>query len=324
MVAKTYDEKRDFDMQVEWSSVSKRLSEVGYDGVPASVILFLLALVLTPTGDCKRKAILNLDKDEIIDVWDQIVDALEQTVDYFRTVYRIPVSSLLPYDALLVPFAYWFYCNKSGDSDGAIGARMREFFWRASLSNRYSSGVETKLASDKRRVDDIMEGKSAPWSDLGDRDLIIDGPQALIETNFATGNSLCKAILCLFAHEQPRNFDNDGVVLLDNSHLKIASSKNYHHFFPKKHLRDAGKENENSVVNITLIGADLNKRKIRAKSPQIYIASCEKDNKTIQRTLETHLIERDGMGIDEDDYDLFLNRRAEKIWKLLELRIRAV
>jgi hypothetical protein len=51
--------------------------------------------------------------------------------------------------------------------------------------------------------------------------------------------------------------------------LKIASSKNYHHFFPKAFLKKSETGYSNSIVNITLVSADLNKNKIRAKAPSV-------------------------------------------------------
>ncbi len=50
------------------------------------------------------------------------------------------------------------------------------------------------------------------------------------DTWFSTGNAYCKSILCLLAYQQPKSFDTNGAVNLDNSHLKIATSRNYHHF----------------------------------------------------------------------------------------------
>jgi hypothetical protein len=314
MVAKTYDESRDFDMQVKWQKLEAELDEVGYDGVSPSTILQLLALVLS--GEAKRTTILRLEKNDVIDAWPTAVEAIKSAVDHFRSTYRIPVSALLPYDSLLVPFAYWFYRKRHEPEDQAH-LLMREFFWRAALSYRYSSAVESKLAADKRVIDEIIEGKLPRWN----IPVAVNDADALIGTNFATGNSLCKAILCLLAHAHPRNFNNDGVVLLDNSHLKIASSKNFHHFFPKDHLRTNGVANENSIVNITLIGADLNKRLINAKPPKTYIQKFEGTNKAMSDTLATHLIDRHGMGIDEDDYETFLAKRAEKLWAMIEARI---
>ncbi|HCE23711.1 MAG TPA: hypothetical protein DF282_14545 [Hyphomonas sp.] len=163
----------------------------------------------------------------------------------------------------------------------------------------------------------MIAGGAGTW----DIPVNIGGTEGLIGTNFATGNSLCKGILCLLAFEQPRNFHNDGTVLLDNSYLKIASSKNFHHFFPKDHLRTNGVGDANSVVNITLIGADLNKRQINAKPPNVYIPKFEASNHAMASTLATHLIDRQGMGIDEDDYGTFLEARAAKLWAKIDERI---
>ncbi|OOY24902.1 hypothetical protein BMI91_00165 [Thioclava sediminum] len=314
MVAKTYDEIRGFDMQAEWKQLDADFEEVGYNGISPSTILQLIALVLA--GEAKRNTILRLEKDEIIDIWPKAVEALKSAVDHFRSTYRIPVSALLPYDSLLVPFAYWFFCKRH-EPDGDAHLLMREFFWRVALSFRYSSAVESKLAADKRVIDEIISGQFPSWN----IPVAITDAEALINTNFATGNSLCKAILCLFAHEHPRNFNNDSVVLLDNSYLKIASSKNFHHFFPKDHLRTNGTANENSIVNITLIGADLNKRQINKKPPKTYIPKFEESNQAMRDTLRTHLIDREGMGIDSDNYELFLAKRAAKIWAMIEARI---
>ena len=244
------------------------------------------------------------------------MSAIKSAVDHFRTAYRIPVSALLPYDSLIVPFAYWFFIKRHEPS-GDYHLRMRQFFWRSALSYRYSSAVESKLAADKRAIDDMIAGGAGTW----DIPVNIGGTEGLIGTNFATGNSLCKGILCLLAFEQPRNFHNDGTVLLDNSYLKIASSKNFHHFFPKDHLRTNGVGDANSVVNITLIGADLNKRQINAKPPNVYIPKFEASNHAMASTLATHLIDRQGMGIDEDDYGTFLEARAAKLWAKIDERI---
>ena len=199
MVAKTYDEEKKFDMQVEWLKVESDLEEVGYDGVSPSTILQLLALVLA--GEAKRATVLGLDKMKVIETWPKAVSAIKSAVDHFRTAYRIPVSALLPYDSLIVPFAYWFFIKRHEPS-GDYHLRMRQFFWRSALSYRYSSAVESKLAADKRAIDDMIAGGAGTW----DIPVNIGGTEGLIGTNFATGNSLCKGILCLLAFEQPRNF----------------------------------------------------------------------------------------------------------------------
>lgn len=317
MSAKTYDEPQHFDMQVKWEDFIKELKEIKYEGISSSVVLSLLALLLSRTKECKRKTILALDKQSIIDSWDSVISALKDSVDYFRTTYRIPVSHLLPYDSLLVPFAYFFHENK-GKPDGSQRKYLEEFFWRISLSSRYSSSTESKLAQDIKRIDLILAGQRPEYSDIK---VYLDSPQALIDTNFSAGNSYCKAVLCLLAYQEPKDFQDNGKVILDNSWLKVASSKNYHHFFPKAYLKNKTVLNSNSLMNITFVSDHLNKRKIGAKAPSQYISDFQDENSQISRSLQTHFIGLEGFGIESNDYETFLQARAKLIYQELKSRI---
>ena len=267
MSAKTYDEEQKFDMQDRFQKLLKELEVSKYETISSTVILNVLGLILSKNKECKRKVVLQLDKQSIIDIWDDVISALKESIDYFRSVYRIPVSTLLPYDALLVPFSYFFYYQKEKPKGEQI-KYLQEFFWRISLSYRYSSSTESKLAQDIKRIDQILNGERPNYDELK---VFLSSPRDLIDTSFSAGSSYCKAVLCLLAYSEPKDFQDNGKVILDNSRLKMANSKNYHHFFPKSYLRKQGIGNENSIVNITLVGADLNKHKIRAKAPSIYI-----------------------------------------------------
>ena len=317
MSAKTYDEEQKFDMQEKWEAFIKELEDIKYEGVYSTVVLNLLSLVLSRTKECKRKTILALDKQVIIDNWEDAISALKDSIDYFRTTYRIPVSQLLPYDSLLVPFAYFFFLNKEKPNSDQRKF-LREFFWRVSLSHRYSSSTESKLAQDIKRIDQILKNQRPDYSDIK---VDLDSPEALIETNFSAGNSYCKAVLCLLAYQEPKDFQDNETVILDNSWLKIASSKNYHHFFPKKYLENKGIANSNSLVNITFVSDHLNKRTIGAKAPSIYIGKFSKENSDINKALNSHFIDIKGFGVESDDYDTFLKKRAERIFAGLMERI---
>lgn len=319
MSAKTYDEEQKFDMQAKWKSFATELKENGYDSISNMVILNLLSLKLSKTKECKRKTILhNLDKQEIIDNWDDAVSAIKDSIDCFKTTYRIPVSQLLPYDSLLIPFSYFFWMKGSGP-DSRQRKYLEEFFWRMSLSYRYSSSTESRLAQDIKRIDLILKSKRPDYSTIR---VELDSPQTLIDTPFSAGNGYCKAILCLLAYGEPKDFHDNSKVLLDNSWLKIATSKNYHHFFPKKYLEDQGIENNNSLMNITLVSDRLNKRTIRARAPSDYIIGDFKHkNDNIKESLHSHFIDLDNFGIENDDYKFFLKARAERIFKKLKKRI---
>lgn len=317
MSAKTYDENLGFDMQVKWENFIKELKDIKYEGISSTVILNLLSLVLSRTKECKRKTILELDKSAVSNSWDFAISAIIDAIEYFRTTYRIPVSQLLPYDSLLVPFAYFFQKNQN-KPNASQRRYLEEFFWRMSLSFRYSSSSESKLAQDIKRIDSILDNQRPDYSDIK---VYLDSPETLIETSFSAGNSYCKAILCLLAYHEPKDFQDNGKVILDNSWLKVANSKNYHHFFPRAYLKNKTVSDSNSLVNITFVSDHLNKRKIGAKAPSNYIGDFKEENNQINNSLNSHLIDINGFGIESDDYETFLKARAKRIYSELKSRI---
>lgn len=319
MSAKTYDEKQKFDMEDKFQKLLKQLEEKKYGAISSSVILSVISLILSKNTECTRKVILQLDKQEIIDIWDDVISALQESIDYFRSVYRIPISAILPYDSLLVPFAYFFYYSQKEKPKGVQIKFLEEFFWRASLSSRYSSSTEAKLAQDIKRINEIIKNNRPNYEDVK---VYLNSPKDLIETNFSAGSSYCKAILCLLAYHKPQDFQSEGEVILDNSWLKVANSKNYHHFFPKAYLKKNSIDNANSIVNITLVSDYLNKRKIGAKAPSIYIKEFLDENDKLQSSIKSHLIsDLDKFGVMTDDYPIFLEKRAKLIFNKLKKRI---
>jgi hypothetical protein len=269
--------------------------------------------------DCKKQTILKLNKTQFIDTWPKAVDGLERAVDYLRGTFRIPVSALLPYSTLLAPFGYFFYRHRD-KPDANQKKLLEDFFWRCSLVGRYSSGVESKLSQDIRRIDTILEGGSPEY------DWSVDiSPKFLLENGwFNTGRSFVKSILCLYAYQGPRSFSDDAAVNISNDWLKQSNSKNYHHFFPKAYLSKLGVDDSriNNVVNITIVDDYLNKREIGAKPPSVYMRTFEKRNADLPETMETHLItDIDDFGIWRDDYETFLSKRAAAISQELAKRV---
>jgi hypothetical protein len=248
MVAKTFDSKRNFDLSDEYDSLVERLSDVYFDTIPTATVLQTISSILVK--ECSKKHILKLKKDKFIEVWPSAIEAIYAAVDYFRNYFRIPVSRLLPYGALLVPFAYFFY-KRPNKPTGNRQKYLEDFFWRTSLAGRYSHSLESRLAQDIKRIEDIISGKKPSY------DYPVDVSAEFIEENgwFGTGRSYIKAILCLFAYRQPKSFVDNSIVRISNDWLKQANSKNYHHFFPKAFLKKKGYDNWeiNHIANITIV-----------------------------------------------------------------------
>jgi hypothetical protein len=317
MVAKTFDAYRNFDLEEKYTELADVLEHIEYETISASTILQSVSVILKK--ECTKSVILKIPKKDFIDVWDEAVEAIKSAIDYFRTTYYIPVSRILPYNGLVVPFAYFFYHLKNRPS-GRIADLLQDFFWRTSLSERYSSSLETRIGQDIKRIDAILKAERPKY----DYRINVE-PQEIIDNGwFSAGRSYIKAILCLYAYQQPKSFMDNSIVTMNNNWLKQANSRNYHHFFPKAFLKKRGEDQFkiNHIVNITIVDAFLNKNKMSAKAPSQYMKMFKEGNLQLNQTMETHLIDDlDKYGIWNDDYDTFFEKRAERVSNELKKRL---
>ncbi len=319
MVAKTYDASKGFDLAEKYDKLIEELEKVKYDTISNATVLQVISILLKK--DCRKKQILKLDKQKVIEIWDDAEDAIMQTIDHFRSLYNIPVSRMLPYNALIVPFSYYFHKKKKKPT-GDVQKKLTDMFWRISFGNRYSSAVESKIAQDVKRIDKIFSGKT-PKYDWG----INISPQDIIDNGlFSTSRSYIKAVLAIMASKHPKRFDDNSEVIIDNSHLKIASSKNYHHFFPKAYMKKKHVNVEdtlvNNIVNITIVDDFLNKRKIKDHPPSKYMKKFANENDKIKATMKTHFIgDLEIFGVLSNNFETFMNKRSKLISKEIKKHI---
>lgn len=315
MVAKTYDDTS-FDLSQKYQDLKRKLSCIEYSIPPPQLLQCISANLVK---ECTRKVILALPHDKIVNIWDDTVDSINRTVDHFRCRYNIPASRILPYPALFVPFSYFFFKNNRKNPTLQQDTYLKEYFWRAALTSRFTSSVESKLAHDCDRMDAIIKGKHPHY----DKELQVTLNKKDIEgLQFRIGESRSNAVLCVMTDAAPRSFEDNSEVNLDNFHLHASNSKNYHHFFPKAFLTRQGvKPNRvNLISNITLIDAELN-NKIKDKPPSEYMKEFSGANPGLKATMKTHLIDDiDDHGICNDDYDTFIERRSARIWEELKAR----
>ena len=318
MVAKTFDQDRNFDLDeyyrklVSTDGDGKDLESAGYGEIPPETILQCVAA--NAVGSIDRRDILKIEKQSFIDSWKPTISGLFAAIDYLRTHMNIGVSRIIPYNAILIPLS-WFFAN-NGHISNDQHMLLRQYFYWASINYRFQSGVATKIADDLRKMKRIQQGKNLRYNK---QELKISSHD-LEERTFSVGDAFCKAIICLLAEKKPLRLNSNGEVLLDNSWLKIASSKNYHHFFPRAFLRKKKYEDgySNSLMNIVLVDDYLNKRVIRARAPSKYVKQFEKENPELQEALKTHYIGApERMGIWNDNYDRFVKERAKIIAKAL-------
>lgn len=315
MVAMTYDEARGFDLALKYEEliygsdeVSKSLVRAKFETIPAATVLQAVAAIAV--GSIRAKDILKIGREKFITNWDPMVSSMFSAVDFIRTTLHVPVSQLLPYSSLLVPLTYFFYKNDNKRPTETQSKLLKQFFYWVGLNWRYSGSTETKIAEDLKKIAQILKERKPKYP--GDE--LTVSAEDIAETWFSAGNSYIKTILCLLASQKPKNLDDNSDVILDNSNLKIASSRKYHHFFPKAFVNKNFKESEpNLVANITLIDSASN-NKIRAKAPSLYVGEFEGTNSKLSATLKSHFIgSPKTYGVLDDDYDKFIDKRSAAI-----------
>jgi hypothetical protein len=178
-------------------------------------------------------------------------------------------------------------------------AFVKEWFWKAAFSQRYSASTLTLMGSDRiDYFDPAVEGKAVapnyPMT-LTEQDL----ESLMIHTRSAVKN----AILCLLALRAPRHFKNGGVIALDKKICSEYNSPEKHHIFPKAVLSRLHVKHRHLLANFAFIPGELN-REISASKPSDYFAKFKQENTQFDEILETHLIPSSpGSPIWTDNYE---------------------
>ncbi|MDO5631189.1 MAG: DUF262 domain-containing protein [Paracoccus sp. (in: a-proteobacteria)] len=315
MVAKTYDPERDFDLGEKWSDLIGRFSQVDFDTVDPVSVLHLAAAILVQ--DVRKTRILNLSKRDFIDIWSAVEASLKSAVDFVRQQGGMRLSRLMPYTSLLVPLAYFFHLKNNKPASADEAEQLIAYLYGAGWAGRFTGPLETVLNQDCTAMKRLVESGRLKV----DFEVRINADD-LIDAEFRAGSAFSKTIMAVLARQNPRAFDNHNhQVDLDNSTMQAANSKNFHHFFPKAFLKNNGVPpgiSENSVVNITLVDAWLNKAKIKARAPSDYMAEFRSASRFLQ-SAATHFIDAGpDSPIWRDDYAAFLADRAARIAQELE------
>jgi hypothetical protein len=293
MVAKTFDPDSGFDLEQKYRDLvegdeegSKSLTDASFETIPAITILQCIAAHLK--DGIRHGDILRLDRQAVIDCWPHVKETIFAAIDHMQSHLGVAVSRILPYPVLLVAFSHFFDRNKLKPANHDQSRYLAEYFYRAGLSNRYTSGTAVKMLGDLQKMKSIAEGKRPSYKG---EDLEIT-PNTFRTKTFAINDAFSKTVLCLLASKSPRNLLTNGLIKLNNSWLRKSSSRNIHHIFPKAWVRKQGQRDwdANVIANIMLTDEHLNQRVIRSKSPKDWVRELEKANKNLEKTLASHTL----------------------------------
>jgi len=294
-----------FDFRKKVNEVNRTFENKGFGIIEETIYTQTFALIVSE--QCTTAAELTLTTEDIQSKWDVAIRSIGLAVDYLVHNMGVVRVDYLPYRGLLAVLAYFFYIS-GGNISVADREILWKWFWRTTLSERYSSTSPTRMAEDAEKLKKHLSNEQVLFNYA--YSITTD---SIIRTKMtSTSSALRNATLCLLSLKEPRNFkDNSLVNLRDNFFTNLKQAER-HHLFPVGYLK-AKNIDTNKVhllANFCFIPASLNKE-ISSKAPSNYMGTYKRDNPQFKLVLETHLIpNEDDSAIWNDDFDKFLKERS--------------
>ena len=273
---------------------------------------YILQIIALLQGkEVKKKVLIDPSELEIGEnLWDEATKLLKkalQRLENTQTGYGVIKSDLLPYKPIIVTLSGLLKYCKSNDHF----KKLDSWYWSSVFTGRYASSSDTIIKQDFDQVKDWLEDDSKI------PDVVKEAKNKIEDLGLrkVTKGALYKAILNIIALHGAKDFFTGQSIEL--------GILNDHHIFPKK--SGIMLENENSILNRTLI-SDTTNKKISKKKPSQYLREMEyklgsKDK--VKATLKTHLIsEKTFEALEKDDYEAFIRNREAEIKKEMEGRVR--
>lgn len=105
MVAKSWSPT--FNMRERLTEFRDELKKEHYDDLPDITILQCVAGVVQQA--VQRKDILGVKKGQIEEHWDDVLESIRKAVDFLKANLRVTHAKILPYNAIVVPLAFFFH-----------------------------------------------------------------------------------------------------------------------------------------------------------------------------------------------------------------------
>jgi hypothetical protein len=298
----------DFDFRKRVASLNLQFDRQGFGKLHETIFTQAFALILK--DKCTTGAELSLETDEIVKVWDRVTRALQLAVDFAANNLGVKRSDYLPYRGILAVLAYYFYHAPSSTLSAHERETLWNWFWRVTLSERYSSTSPSRMAEDAQKLRALMAGE----------EISFDYPskatsEAAARTKMtSTSSALRNAFICMLALKQPKNLKDGSPVNLADDFFSNLKKAERHHIFPVGYLKSRDLESSvHRLPNFCFIPSDLN-REIGSREPAEYLIQYQRDNPQFAVAAESHLLPvGSGAAVWNNDFEGFRSERAQLI-----------
>ncbi|MDB5157105.1 MAG: hypothetical protein JWR50_1812, partial [Mucilaginibacter sp.] len=228
------------------------------------------------------------------------------------TQFNANSEDFLPKAQQLVALTYLF--SKKNALNSHQTKVVQNWFWRTSFSDRYTFSTDAKMDEDISFIDELLSDNF----DAINKYKSEISEQILIRQPFSKSNPMVRAILLLLSKSNPLDLTN-GHVIDTGSALSNYNKKEYHHIFPNAYLKRLGRKTSeiNSICNFCFLPANSNKI-ISNKKPSDYFFNII-PNDIMESILDSNLIPRRMAIYENDNYDTFLEERANLILQKIKI-----
>lgn len=311
MVAATWN--RDFDLNDEVDEIREALSPKGFGDIDRETVLKCLSAV--HLGTIKEQSLMTLrklDKDQMRQLISTTKDSLLKTVDLLTTEFKIYSWDFLSYEAIAVILCYVYAKINHLNSEQVL--RARQWFWRSAFGERYKVGGEGFVSNDLKTVYEFIVLGMGSAANFGNPPTATEWRDIAFRSNV----SRSRAFILSLAAKNPRNLTN-GALIDPTIALSSYNKKQFHHVYPRAHLKRIGAaENDNLVINICMIAAAGNNF-ISDADPKVYLPQCSTAlGKDADVTFESNLLPKPStFDYSSASYGEFLRARAELVSKFI-------
>ena len=189
---------------------------------------YLLQVIALRLGrSCKRSSVLSMGADDIVQQWDAAVADMAAAILLLRDECGVLASKWLPYRPMLIPLAAAWrqVAEAAGPDQGAMRAKLKQWFWCACFMGEYESSSATLAERDAPVLKSWLSGGDEPPVL---RDFAWDPERWRSVTIRQQG--LYRATIALTLTQRPRDFHTAAPLTQE---IIEAGKVDDHHVFPR-------------------------------------------------------------------------------------------
>lgn len=283
-------------------------------------ILQAMSIYYSKTSTSKRADILNIysmiyninDGRVFIEDWDDMAYFMElalEKIENMRDGFGVRSEKDLPFAPMIPVLTALLKLTDDSDNKADCYKKIRIWYWSAIFTTAYSSAADTQMTTDYREMKNwFINDEAIPK-------VITTFRKEISNTDFldiqSTSNAKFKGILSLIAIKGAKDFDTE-------QSLESSKQNDKDHIFPKS-MKNVSKKYINSIINMTWMSEDTNRKIKTGQKPSSYIAEFIKnkynnDENRFKEILKTHFIDDVTYNhMKSDNFEEFIKSRHKLI-----------